>query len=360
MANARPSAEQIVQESLAVINRLTRQGIDVGNEAIVTGRAGKTPKLVNALGTFQPGNTTSFRVLTGGGNIDVTNLALRVTLQPQKIVATTTTNHLNETVFFKAARDNTNTESFYGAPLQVETTDMQTPAFILFNRHALIRNLTVQLNGTSLERYSGIFLEYGHKACFDRLLNGVLNEAPIFSFITESESILLEPYCQDQLRMYPLTSDSNIEIVIPLRDNVLVRAGIFYVGRAALELNVTFHTYTVMQKAFLQNPRTPDPTNGARITPNITNVQLQYQLLDRESELSNDVEFIQSTIGGIPRRLQKVRVLSTNSSGSTQQLINEVSNAVRGVMLVPILILYPPLLLDLATEKLSDMEDMIP
>lgn len=43
MANARLSAEQIVQESLAVINRLTRQGIDVGNEAIVTGRAGKTP-----------------------------------------------------------------------------------------------------------------------------------------------------------------------------------------------------------------------------------------------------------------------------------------------------------------------------
>ena len=218
---------------------------------------------MNALGTFQPGNTTSFRVLTGGGNIDVTNLALRVTLQPQKLESTTTTNHLNEANYFKAARDNTNTESFYGAPLQVETSDMQTPAFLLFNRHALIRNLTVQLNGTSLERYSGIFLEYGHKACLDRLSNGVLNEAPIFSYITESESILLEPYCQDQLRMYPLTSDANIEIIIPLRDNVLVRNGIFYVGRAALELNVTFHTDTVMQKAFLQNPRTPDPTNGA-------------------------------------------------------------------------------------------------
>ncbi len=335
MATARATTQ--VAAVISELNELSRAGVDVGTESTIMSRVRKTKKRLGPRSVFAYGSTQSWVLLSGAGNLDLGSLELVLTIQPRYTSGSTVRRNCNTANDFRLARAATNAISIYGSDLNGEATANQTSLICLYNVWAMLREIEVLIGGRSLKRFTGTTIQLALRKCLDRLINSTQTGAPVVEFLPIESHLFSASDVRSKLTVNRLTGTDAFEIRIPLEDGLMLKPGSFWGGRGVLTINVTWETEDNMQKAFMQNPATPNPTNGIRIQPEITAQRVEYDVIDRNSELSVRLFSQNNLLGGLPRAYNVLHTLISSESGAQTAKIFQSNAVLRGVAILPFL-----------------------
>ncbi len=324
-----------VSAVLEDISELSRLGVDVAQETVVIGRNRKTKVRLSPSNIFAYGQTQSWVILSGGGNVDLGSLELVVGMRPIYTSGNTSRRNLNGATDYKVGRTASNPVSVYGEDLNVEVPTAQTPLICMYNPWCLIREIEILIGGSQVRRFNGSTITLALRKCLDRLVNGVPNGAPVFEFLPIEGHLFSSSDIRSKLTLNRFIATDTVEIRLDLLDGLVLKEGTYMGGRGVLTVNVTWENENDCQKAFLRNPAAPNPTNGIRIQPEISSQRLEYNVQDRSSELSARLFQEAALLGGIPRAFNFLHTLVSTENGAQQAKFAQQNAALRGVMMIP-------------------------